>query len=141
GERGPPAGAAIAVEADAGQRPAHERAVPAATEAGQEAGAGCGAEQQGVGGDESHSVCLFNRHAARILRRKMAFGRPDRENRARTAGRSCAHCASPIPEGTTSELYCCAGCEGVAALLRAEALTRYYELAGGAIAPVGAPPV
>jgi P-type Cu2+ transporter len=70
----------------------------------------------------------------------MRLGRRNRENRAGAAVASCAHCASPIPDGAPSPLYCCAGCEAVAALLRAEELTRYYDLAGGAIAPVGAAP-
>src|SRR4029079_8498720 len=48
------------------------------------------------------------------------------------------HCGSPVPADAGD--YCCAGCEAVAALLRTEDLTRYYEIAGGALLPVGATP-
>ena len=70
----------------------------------------------------------------------MPLGRPNRENRAAIPTGTCAHCASEIPEGAPSPLYCCAGCEAVAALLRSEELTRYYDLAGRDVAPVGALP-
>ena len=70
----------------------------------------------------------------------MPLGGRKRENRAGASARSCAHCASPVPEGAPSPLYCCAGCEAVAALLRAEDLTRYYDLAGGEVSPIGALP-
>jgi P-type Cu2+ transporter len=71
----------------------------------------------------------------------MPLGRRNRENHAPVTRRSCVHCASEIPDGAASPLYCCAGCEAVAALLRAEDLTRYYELAGGAVTAVGALPM
>ena len=53
-----------------------------------------------------------------------------------TAITGCLHCGSAVPEGSRLGAFCCAGCQTVYGLLREEGLTRYYDLAGGATAPV-----
>lgn len=52
------------------------------------------------------------------------------------AGGRCSHCHNPIPAGAGTEPFCCHGCAAVHALLVANGLTRYYELAGASPAPV-----
>ncbi len=47
----------------------------------------------------------------------------------------CQHCHRPVPAGAASAPFCCRGCEAVHALLIAEGLGRYYELAGDSVAP------
>jgi Cu2+-exporting ATPase len=70
----------------------------------------------------------------------MPISPPERANLASTHAGACAHCGSPVPDGAGSSIYCCAGCEAVAALLRSEELTRYYAIADGDVIPVGAAP-
>src|SRR5690348_2267337 len=70
----------------------------------------------------------------------MSGGEPKRANVASGPHATCAHCGSPVPAEAASDIYCCAGCEAVAALLRDEDLTRYYAIAGGDLFPIGARP-
>ncbi|UJR79453.1 heavy metal translocating P-type ATPase [Sandaracinus amylolyticus] len=48
---------------------------------------------------------------------------------------TCAHCGSALGPGAI-DAYCCAGCRAVAELLRASGMERFYDLRGGAGAPV-----
>lgn len=50
----------------------------------------------------------------------------------------CLHCGTDLA-GEVGP-YCCTGCEAVHGLLRAQGLTRYYDLRGEEGAPVAAPP-
>jgi Cu2+-exporting ATPase len=70
----------------------------------------------------------------------MLLSPPKRANLASTHAQACAHCGSPVPDNVGTSIYCCAGCEAVAALLRSEELTRYYAIAGGDVLPDGAAP-
>jgi Cu2+-exporting ATPase len=56
---------------------------------------------------------------------------------ARLPDDRCRHCASVIPSGLVDVApgFCCRGCAAVHALLVAEGLTRYYDLAGDDVAP------
>jgi len=56
---------------------------------------------------------------------------------ARLPDDRCRHCASAIPAGLVDVApgFCCRGCAAVHALLVAEGLTRFYDLAGGDVAP------
>ena len=71
---------------------------------------------------------------------EMPIGEAKRAKVASGVPSACAHCGRPVPAEATASGYCCAGCEAVAALLRAEDLTRYYAIAGGDVLPVGARP-
>ncbi|QSQ24117.1 heavy metal translocating P-type ATPase [Pyxidicoccus parkwayensis] len=55
------------------------------------------------------------------------------------ASDACLHCGSPVPVGAASRDFCCAGCEAVYGLLRAQGLTRYYQLTQGKAAPAPEP--
>jgi P-type Cu2+ transporter len=56
---------------------------------------------------------------------------------AHALGAGCKHCGSPIPgDGTGRGAFCCAGCETVYGLLTEGGLTKYYDLARGAVLPV-----
>jgi Cu2+-exporting ATPase len=48
---------------------------------------------------------------------------------------ACAHCGSTLPIDTSS-VYCCIGCQTVAALIAESGLGRYYALRNGATSPV-----
>lgn len=52
---------------------------------------------------------------------------------------SCLHCRTPVPEGSGTEPFCCAGCAAVHELLASSGLDRFYELAGDRVeaAPLG----
>ncbi|WP_164002642.1 heavy metal translocating P-type ATPase [Pyxidicoccus caerfyrddinensis] len=58
---------------------------------------------------------------------------------AAPASDACLHCGSPVPVGTASRDFCCAGCEAVYGLLREQGLTRYYQLTQGKAAPAPEP--
>ncbi|MCE9667628.1 heavy metal translocating P-type ATPase metal-binding domain-containing protein [Myxococcus stipitatus] len=53
---------------------------------------------------------------------------------------SCPHCGGPVPAGSASREFCCAGCEAVHGLLVDQGLTRYYQLTQGKAAPAPEPP-
>lgn len=65
---------------------------------------------------------------------------PGPRHRENPAPAACAHCGSPVPAALAESGYCCAGCQAVAGLLRAERLDRYYDLAGKKTLPVGGAP-
>lgn len=55
---------------------------------------------------------------------------------------ACAHCGAPVPPGAGR--FCCAGCEGAAALIAGLGLDAFYrrrEAATGGIRPAALPPV
>jgi len=52
----------------------------------------------------------------------------------------CQHCGLPVPDERTGSGFCCAGCEVVHGLLRAEGLLRFYDLGGRATGAVGSVP-
>ncbi|MCP3098918.1 heavy metal translocating P-type ATPase metal-binding domain-containing protein [Myxococcus sp. K15C18031901] len=52
----------------------------------------------------------------------------------------CLHCGSPVPVGSASREFCCAGCEAVHGMLVEQGLTRYYQLTQGKAAPAPEPP-
>src|SRR5262245_55812703 len=54
--------------------------------------------------------------------------------------RRCTHCGLVVPSERRSSNFCCAGCEAVHGLLRAEGLEHFYALGGGALGAVGAVP-
>ena len=59
----------------------------------------------------------------------------------RASATACAHCGAPVPAGTR---FCCAGCEGAAALIAGLGLDAFYrrrEAAEGEIRPTALPPV
>lgn len=61
-----------------------------------------------------------------------------RPRAASAEGEPCLHCGTPIAGDAGP--YCCTGCEAVHGLLRAQGLTRYYDLRGESGTPVAAPP-
>ncbi len=58
----------------------------------------------------------------------------------RATAAQCLHCGSPVPADSARADFCCAGCEAVHGLLKAQGLERYYALAGRDVAPVSDAP-